>query len=89
VESLRHGSFGKACLVLCILAIHCLVIPELPLLQCVDTGVRPLLTSSVLFSWQCATFFGVAECDDLKFDNKLEVPVMYSTAIPEPLLRYT
>jgi hypothetical protein len=28
-------------------------------------------------------------CDDLKFDNKFEVPVMYSTAIPEPLLRYT
>jgi hypothetical protein len=29
------------------------------------------------------------ECDDLKFDNKFEVPVMHSTAIPEPLLRYT
>jgi hypothetical protein len=28
-------------------------------------------------------------CDALKFDNKFEVPVMYSTAIPEPLLRYT
>jgi hypothetical protein len=28
-------------------------------------------------------------CDDLKFDNKFEVPVTYSTAIPEPLLRYT
>jgi hypothetical protein len=28
-------------------------------------------------------------CDDLKFDNKFEVPVMHSTAIPEPLLRYT
>jgi hypothetical protein len=26
------------------------------------------------------------ECDDRKFDNKFEVPVMYSTAIPEPLL---
>jgi hypothetical protein len=28
-------------------------------------------------------------CDDLKFDNKFEVPVMYSTAIPGPMLRYT
>jgi hypothetical protein len=28
-------------------------------------------------------------CDDLKFDNKFEVPVMYSTAIPESMLRYT
>jgi hypothetical protein len=28
-------------------------------------------------------------CDDLKFDNKFEVPVMHSPAIPEPLLRYT
>jgi hypothetical protein len=28
-------------------------------------------------------------CDDLKFDNKFEVPVMYSTAIPESCLRYT
>jgi hypothetical protein len=28
-------------------------------------------------------------CDDLKFDNKFEVPVMYSTAIPGSLLRYT
>jgi hypothetical protein len=30
-----------------------------------------------------------ASCDDHKFDSKFEVPVMYSTAIPEPLLRYT
>jgi hypothetical protein len=30
-----------------------------------------------------------SNCDDLKFDNKFEVPVMYSTAILEPLLRYT
>jgi hypothetical protein len=29
------------------------------------------------------------ECDELKFDNKFEVPVMYSTAIPGSLLRYT
>jgi hypothetical protein len=29
------------------------------------------------------------ECDDLKFDNKFEVPVMYSTAIPGSMLRYT
>jgi hypothetical protein len=28
-------------------------------------------------------------CDDLKFDNKFEVPVMYSTAIPGSMLRYT
>jgi hypothetical protein len=28
-------------------------------------------------------------CDDLKFDNKFEVPVMYSTAIPGSCLRYT
>jgi hypothetical protein len=27
----------------------------------------------------------VTVCDNLKFDNKFEVPVMYSTAIPEPL----
>jgi hypothetical protein len=32
---------------------------------------------------------GDSNCDDLKFDNKFEVPVMYSTAIPETLLRYT
>jgi hypothetical protein len=24
----------------------------------------------------------IGDCDDLKFENKFEVPVMYSTAIP-------
>jgi hypothetical protein len=28
-------------------------------------------------------------CDDLKFGNKFEVLVMYSTAIPGSMLRYT
>jgi hypothetical protein len=31
----------------------------------------------------------VSKCDDLKFDDKFEVPVMYSTAIPGSCLRYT
>jgi hypothetical protein len=35
------------------------------------------------------SMLGYDQCDDLKFDNKFEVPVMYSTAIPGSLLRYT
>jgi hypothetical protein len=44
-----------------------------------------LFRSSFIF----ASRYIWTSCDDLKFDNKFEVPVMYSTAIPGSLLRYT
>jgi hypothetical protein len=69
-QNLRHGSFGKAYLVLCMIDIHFLVLSELPPLQCVDVGVRPVLTSPALFSWRCTTFFGVPELKgELRPDN--------------------
>jgi hypothetical protein len=70
LESLRLGSFGKAYFVFCILGVHCLVLLELPPLQRVDGGVRPPWTSSALFSWRCAAFFGVPELKgELRPDN--------------------